>query len=452
MTQIDRARLQDALHEERTTYTARSPRSRELYDQADHLFGRVPMTWMNKWSGGYPLYLATAHGNRITDVDGNEYVDFALGDTGAMAGHSPEATVKAVHQRIGVEGGITTMMPSADAEWVAADLTRRFGLPLWSFALTATDANRWALRLARMVTGRPKVAAFSFCYHGSVDETFVQMGADGTTELRRGNVGAPSPIADTTRAMEFNDLDSVERALAHGDVAVLITEPALTNIGIVLPEPGFLDGVAALCKKYGTLLLIDETHTISAGPGGCTRAWGLEPDILVIGKSIGGGIPTGTYGITQRIADMVKDHPDADLIDVGGVGGTLAGNVLSTAAMRATLGEVLTDAAFDHMITLATRFTDGVVAILEEYDVPWSISQLGARAEYRFTRPAPRTGTESAHAEDEHLDEYLHLFMANRGVLMTPFHNMAPMCPTTTAADVDLHTTLFAAAVRRLVD
>ena len=451
MTEIDRVRLQAALEEERATYASRSPRSRELYDQADHLFGRVPMTWMNKWSGGYPLYLSTAHGNRITDVDGNEYVDFALGDTGAMAGHSPEATVKAVHQRIGVEGGITTMMPSADAEWVAADLTRRFGLPLWSFALTATDANRWALRLARMVTGRPKVAAFSFCYHGAVDETFVQMGPEGETLIRRGNVGPAMPIADTTRVMEFNDLDSVERALAHGDVAVLITEPALTNIGIVLPEPGFLEGVAELCKKHGTLLLIDETHTISAGPGGCTRAWGLDPDILVIGKSIGGGIPTGTYGITQRIADMVKDHPDADLIDVGGVGGTLAGNVLSTAAMRATLGEVLTDAAFDHMITLATRFTEGVEATLEEYDVPWSISQLGARAEYRFTRPAPRTGTESAHAEDDDLDEYLHLFMANRGVLMTPFHNMALMCPTTTASDVDLHTTLFAEAVRRLV-
>ena len=451
MTEIDRVRLQSALEEERATYAVRSPRSRELYEEADHLFGRVPMTWMNKWAGGYPLYLATAHGNRITDVDGNEYIDFALGDTGAMAGHSPEATVKAVHQRIGVEGGITTMMPSADAEWVAADLTRRFGLPLWSFALTATDANRWALRLARMVTGRPKVAAFSFCYHGSVDETFVQMGADGETVIRRGNVGAPTPIDQTTRAVEFNDLDSVERALAHGDVAVLITEPALTNIGIVLPEPGFLEGVTELCRKHGTLLLIDETHTISAGPGGCTRAWGLEPDIFVIGKSIGGGIPSGAYGITEHIAEMVKEHPDADLIDVGGVGGTLAGNVLSTAAMRATLGEVLTDAAFEHMISLATRFTEGVVATLEEYDVPWSISQLGARAEYRFARPAPRTGTESAHAEDEHLDEYLHLFMANRGVLMTPFHNMALMCPTTAATDVDLHTKLFAEAVRRLV-
>ena len=451
MAAIDRVRLTAAIEDERALHVERSPRSKALYDQADHLFGRVPMTWMNKWAGGHPIYLATARGNRITDVDGCEYVDFALGDTGAMAGHSPEATVKAVQQRIGVEGGITTMMPSADAEWVAADLTRRFGLPLWSFALTATDANRWALRLARMVTDRPKVAAFSYCYHGSVDETFVQMGPDGETQIRQGNVGAPSAITDTTRAVEFNDLASVERALAHGDVAVLIMEPALTNIGIVLPEPGFLEGVTDLCRRHGTLLLIDETHTISAGPGGCTRAWGLDPDILVIGKSIGGGIPSGAYGITERIAEMVKDHPDADLIDVGGVGGTLAGNVLSTAAMRATLEEVLTDAAFEHMIALATRFTEGVEETLVAYDVPWSISQLGARAEYRFARPAPRTGTESAHAEDEDLDEYLHLFMANRGVLMTPFHNMALMCPTTTATDVDLHTTLFAEAVRRLV-
>ena len=451
MAAIDRVRLTAAIEDERALHVQRSPRSKALYDQADHLFGRVPMTWMNKWAGGHPIYLATARGNRITDVDGCEYVDFALGDTGAMAGHSPEATVKAVQQRIGVEGGITTMMPSADAEWVAADLTRRFGLPLWSFALTATDANRWALRLARMVTDRPKVAAFSYCYHGSVDETFVQIGPDGETQIRQGNVGAPSAITDTTRAVEFNDLASVERALAHGDVAVLIMEPALTNIGIVLPEPGFLEGVTDLCRQHGTLLLIDETHTISAGPGGCTRAWGLDPDILVIGKSIGGGIPSGAYGITERIAEMVKDHPDADLIDVGGVGGTLAGNVLSTAAMRATLEEVLTDAAFEHMIALATRFTEGVEETLVAYDVPWSISQLGARAEYRFARPAPRTGTESAHAEDEDLDEYLHLFMANRGVLMTPFHNMALMCPTTTATDVDLHTTLFAEAVRRLV-
>ena len=451
MGEIDRGRLATLLEQERTLHHERTPRSRASYAAADHLFGRVPMTWMNKWSGGYPLYLATAHGNRVTDVDGHEYVDFALGDTGAMAGHSPRATVAAVQQRIGVEGGITTMMPSEDAEWVAADLTRRFGLPLWSFSLTATDANRWALRIARLVTGRPKVMAFSYCYHGSVDETLVITGPDGSTQARGGNVGPAVPVSATTTVAEFNDLASVERGLAKGDVAVLITEPALTNIGIVLPEPGFLEGLRELCTKYGTLLLIDETHTISAGPGGCTAAWDLEPDIFVIGKSLGGGVPSGAYGITHEIAQRIEAHAEADLVDVGGVGGTLAGNVLSTAAMRATLGEVLTDAAFAHMIELATHFREGVERTLAETGVPWSVSQLGARAEYRFASPAPRNGTQSAAAHDDALEEYLHLFMSNRGLLMTPFHNMALMCPTTTRADVDLHTELFARAVGNLV-
>jgi glutamate-1-semialdehyde 2,1-aminomutase len=447
---IDRALLEAAAEQERAAHRGRTPESLRQFQRADHLLGRVPMTWMNKWSGGYPMYLATAHGNRITDVDGNEYVDFALGDTGAMAGHSPRATVEAVQERIGRAGGITTMMPTEDAEWVAADLTRRFGLPLWSFSLTATDANRWALRIARMVTDRPKVMAFSYCYHGSVDETFVITGDDGGTAPRGGNVGPAVHVRETTRVAEFNDLASVERGLAHGDVAVLIMEPALTNIGIVLPDPGFLEGVRELCTKHGTLLLIDETHTISAGPGGCTRAWGLEPDIFVIGKSLGGGIPSGAYGLSAEVAAQVALHVEADLVDVGGVGGTLAGNVMSMAAMRATLGEVLTDAAFEHMITLATRFREGVEATLQEFDVPWSVAQLGARAEYRFTRPAPRTGTESAAAHDDLIEEYLHLFMSNRGLLLTPFHNMALMCPDTSAMDVDLHTRLFHEAVSRI--
>lgn len=448
---IDRDRLAAHLEREREAHARRTPRSRELFEAADHLFGRVPMTWMNKWSGGYPMYLAGAGGNRITDVDGNEYVDFALGDTGAMAGHSPQPTVAAVAERIGARGGITTMMPTEDAEWVAAELTRRFGMPLWSYSLTATDANRWALRIARLVTGRPKVMAFSYCYHGSVDETFVITGPDGETAPRAGNVGPAVPVDATTRVAEFNDLASVDAGLAHGDVAVLIMEPALTNIGIVLPDPGFLEGVRELCDRYGTLLLIDETHTISAGPGGCTAAWGLRPDIFVIGKSIGGGIPTGAYGITTAVADAVAAHRDADLVDVGGVGGTLAGNVLSTAAMRATLGEVLTDSAFDHMITLATRFREGVERVLAQYSVPWSVAQLGARAEYRFCSPAPRTGSESAAAHDDDIEEYLHLYLSNRGVLITPFHNMALMCPLTTAVDVDLHTRLFDQAVAQIV-
>ena len=450
MAPIDRLRLAALLEVERAEHLVRTPASRAAFEAADHLFGRVPMTWMNKWSGGYPLYLAGARGNRITDIDGNEYVDFALGDTATMAGHSPAATVAAVQHRIGEAGGITTMMPSLDAEWVAAELTRRFGMPLWSFSLSATDANRWALRIARLATGRPKVLAFSYCYHGSVDETFVVLGADGSTQPRGGNVGPAVPVSQTSRVAEFNDLASVEAAFAHGDVAVLVMEPALTNIGIVLPEPGFLDSVRELCTRYGTLLLIDETHTFSAGPGGCTAAWGLQPDIFVIGKSIGGGIPTGAYGITEAVAALVRSHAEVDLVDVGGVGGTLAGNVLSTAAMRATLDEVLTDAAFEHMIDLATAFREGVEATLVEFDVPWSIAQLGARAEYRFVSPAPRNGTESAAAHDDELEEYLHLFMSNRGVLMTPFHNMALMCPTTTRADVDLHTVLFRRALADL--
>ncbi|KRE61739.1 aminotransferase [Nostocoides sp. Soil756] len=440
---------------EQETYSAEHPRSRELFEAGSNLFGRVPMTWMNKWSGGFPLYLDHARGNRITDVDGHTYVDFALGDTGAMAGHSPAATTAAVARRMGERGGITTMLPTEDAQWVGAELTRRFGLPLWSFTLSATDANRWAVRLARLATGRSKILVFAYCYHGSVDEAFAVTGPDGTTVSRAGNVAPPVPVDVTTRAATWNDLASVERQLAHGDVAAILTEPALTNIGIVLPEPGFLEGLRELATRYGALLMIDETHTFSAGWGGATREWGLEPDIFVIGKSIGGGIPCGAYGISEAVAAVVTGHTDtgeADIIDVGGVGGTLAGNALSTAAMRATLDEVLTQDAFAHMTSLATAFTDGVQGVLDEYDVPWSVSRLGARSEYRFVRPAPRTGEESAAAHDDDLEAYLHLALCNRGILMTPFHNMALMCPDTTRGDVDRHTAVFREVVAALYE
>jgi glutamate-1-semialdehyde 2,1-aminomutase len=453
MTEIDRGRLADLLDVEQAEYTARNPRSRDLFAGARHLFGRVPMTWMNMWSGGFPLYLDRARGNRVTDVDGHTYVDFALGDTGAMAGHSPAPTLDAVSRRAGELGGITTMLPTEDAEWVGGELARRFGLPLWSFTLSATDANRWAVRLARLATGRPKVLVFAYCYHGSVDEAFAVPGPDGRAVSRPGNVAPPVPLDLTTRVATWNDLESVERELAHGDVAAVLTEPALTNIGIVLPEPGFLEGVRELATRYGSLLMIDETHTFSAGWGGATRAWGLEPDVFVIGKSIGGGIPSGAYGLSEEVAAAVTRHTDAgeaDIVDVGGVGGTLAGNALSTAAMRATLGQVLTEAAFERMTELATAFTEGVQGTLDELDVPWSVSQLGARAEYRFARPAPRSGEESAAAADDELDAYLHLATANRGILMTPFHNMALMCPETTRADVDGHTEVFREVVGAL--
>jgi glutamate-1-semialdehyde 2,1-aminomutase len=449
MPSVDRVRLTSLIERERATYTATHPAAAALNRSATHLLGRVPMTWMAKWSGGFPLYLDSAMGNRVIDVDGHEYVDFALGDTGAMAGHSPRPTVEAVSERL--RRGITAMLPTADAEWVGAELTRRFGVPHWSFTLTATDANRWAIRLARLATGRPKVLIFNYCYHGSVDEAFAVIGASGEVVSRAGNVGAPVALDVTTRVAEFNDLVSVEAALAHGDVAAILTEPALTNIGIVLPELGFMAGLRELATRYGALLMVDETHTFSAGPGGATKLWGLQPDIFVIGKSIGGGIPCGAYGLSDHVRQRVEEHPEADLIDVGGVGGTLAGNALSVTAMRATLEHVLTDDAFATMVDLATNFTSGVQETIDRAGVAWSVSQLGARAEYRFVSPAPRNGTASAAAGDDELDEYFHLSLLNRGVLITPFHNMALMCPATTKADIDLHTELFAAATNDLV-
>jgi glutamate-1-semialdehyde 2,1-aminomutase len=451
VTAIDRSRLQRLLTDERAAFATSHPRSAVAYaDAQPNLLGGVPMTWMNMAAGGFPLYLARARGARVTDVDDREYVDFALGDTGAMAGHSPQPTVEAIVRRVQGDGGITAMMPTYDAAWVGAELTRRFGPPVWSFTLTATDANRWAIRLARQVTGRPKILVFAYCYHGSVDETFAVVGPDGRAVARPGNVGAPVDLAVTTRVVEFNDLDALQRELAHEDVAVVLMEPALTNIGIVLPEPGYLEAVRRLTREHGTLLIDDETHTFSAGPGGATRAWGLEPDIVTIGKSIAGGIPIGAYGISQELAAAIGADEEADIEDVGGVGGTLAGNALSLAAARATLEWVLTEEAFEGMTARATRFTEGVQRVIDDAGMPWTVTQLGARSEYRYAAPPPRTGSESAAAADTELDDYLHTYLANRGVLITPFHNMALMCPETTDEDVDRHTEAFAAGVAAL--
>ncbi len=448
---IDRRRLAQLIGRERETYAARHPLSRAAFGAAaGHLLGGVPMTWMRMWAGGFPLYLDRAHGARLTDLDGHEFIDFCLGDTGAMAGHSPAAVQEAVTRRYCELGGATTMLPTQDAEPVAAELTRRFGLTQWSYTLTATDANRWAIRLARQLTRRPKILVYSYCYHGSVDETFIVTGPLGP-ESRAGNVGAPVDPRLTTRVVEFNDAAALDHELSAGDVAAVLMEPALTNIGIVLPEPGYLDSVRALTRRHGSLLINDETHTFSAGPGGCTRAWNLDPDIVTIGKSIAGGIPAGAYGLAGELAERIMNDDAADIVDTGGVGGTLAGNALSVAAMRATLEQVLTDAAFATMIETADRYTAGVREIIETRGLPWNIVQLGARAEYRFCPQPPRTGGESDAAADLELDEYLHLYTVNRGVLLTPFHNMALMSPATTAADADAHTEIFAAAADELV-
>ncbi|MGX6606819.1 transaminase [Micromonosporaceae bacterium Da 78-11] len=447
---VDRGRIAALTKRERATFAEHHPKSAAAYGRADHLFGRVPMTWMNKTAAGFPVYVDRARGARLTDIDGHEYVDFCLGDTGAMAGHSPEPVVAAVTRRLGELGGASTMLPTEDAALVGAELSRRFGLPVWSFALTATDANRWAIRLLRAVTGRPKILVNSYCYHGSVDESLIVVGPDGRGRSREGNVGAPTDVTTTSRVAEFNDLDGLARELAHGDVAAVLMEPALTNIGIVLPEPGYLDGVRELTRRHGTYLIIDETHTFSAGSGGATAAWGLSPDVVTIGKAIGGGIPIGAYGLSAELADALTGRADLDLIDMGGVGGTLAGNPVSMAATRATLEQVLTDDAFAGMIATATAFAGGLVKIIDGYALPWSVSRLGARVEYRFADPAPRNGTESAGCADPELEDLLHVYLANRGILLTPFHNMALMSPATTLADVARHHEVFAAALGEL--
>lgn len=452
MAQIDRDRLAMLFDRERVEFDKNHPKSKAAYASAEHLFGRVPMTWMNKKAGAFPVYFDSARGNRIRDIDGNEYIDFALGDTGAMAGHSAPEVVAAITARVSGQGGLTTMLPTEDAEWVGAELSRRFGMDRWSFSLTATDANRWVIRLVRALTGRSKILFHSYCYHGSVDESLIVVGPNGESMSRPGNVGEPVSVLETSRVAEFNDLDALERELAHGDVAAVLIEPALTNIGIVLPEPGYHDGVRALTRKYGALLIIDETHTFSAGYGGATRAMNLDPDIVVIGKAIGGGIPTGAYGLSAEFAAKALSRDDLDLVDMGGVGGTLAGNPLSVAAMRATLEHVLTESAFDTMIRTCTLFTEGMNVIFDKYDLPWSIAQLGARCEYRFARPYPRNGGESNAAADGELEDFLHLYLANRGVMLTPFHNMALMCPTTTVDDVAVHHLVFENAIKELLD
>jgi len=437
------------LERELRSFAETHPRSRALSERArSSLLAGVPMQWMLRWAGGFPVYAEKAWAARFRDVDGIEYVDFCLGDTGAMTGHSPEPVVRAVAEQLG--RGITLMLPSEDALWVGEELTRRFGVSRWQFALTATDANRFAIRLARLVTGRPKVLVFNWCYHGTVDETFATLRGDAVVE-RDGNIGPPVPLDETTRVVEWNDVQGLERALAHGDVACVLAEPALTNIGIVPAEPGYHDALRSLTRKYETLLVIDETHTLCAGPGGYTAAHGLEPDVLTVGKAIGSGIPSAAYGFTEEVAARIGGTIAVDDSDVGGVGGTLAANVLSLAAMRATLTHVLTDEAFERMIGLGRRFEEGVASVIAEQSLPWHVTRLGCRVEYLFRPERPRNGSEAAEGQDHLLDRLIHLYALNRGVLLTPFHNMALMSPATSEADVDRHTEVFAAAAAELV-
>lgn len=449
MTTPDRERIATLMERERATFVREHPRSQQLHDQArQSLLSGVPMNWMTRWPGAFPVVGATANGARLVDVDGHDYVDFCLGDTGAMAGHAPPPTVAAVERQ--AHRGLTTMLPSEDAARVGDELRRRFGLQSWQFTLSATDANRFAIRLCRQITGRSMILVLDHCYHGTVDETFATIDDEGHVGPSVGNFGPAVDPALTTRVVQWNDIDALEEALAHGDVACVLAEPAMTNVGIVLPEEDYHQALRALTRQYGTLLIIDETHTLCAGPGGYTRAYGLDPDLLTIGKAIGGGVPCGAYGMTTAVAERVLAHTMWEVADVGGIGGTLAANPLSAAAMRATLDDVLTDEAFVRMIELGERFERGVNGVIAHHDLPWHAVRIGCRVEYLFVRERPRNGAQAAAAMDRELDAYLHLYMLNRGILMTPFHMMALMSPATTSDDVDRHTTTFGEAVAEL--
>ncbi|WP_322045950.1 aspartate aminotransferase family protein [Paraburkholderia sp. J67] len=432
---VNPERAQGILARERAAFVAARPKSQALSTQAaQHLLFGVPLHWMNDWSTPFSLYVDSARGAAFSDVDGHRYIDFCLGDTGAMFGHAPQAVAQALARQ--AQRGFTTMLPGEDAVAVGAALAERFGLPYWQFAMTASDANRFALRWARAATGRQKIVVFNGCYHGTVDDVFVDL-VDGVPTQRASLLGQVHDLLPHTRVVEFNDLEALEHALADGEVACVLAEPAMTNVGMVLPESGFWRDAQAIIKRHGTLLLIDETHTISSGPHGYARAHGIDPDLFVLGKPVGGGVPCAVYGFSADLAARAQkaklDAPPGH----SGIGTTLTANALSMSAMRATLDEVMSEAAYTHMFALAERLANGLTATIARHALPWCVTRVGARSEFQFCATPPRNGSEARAAMNDELEHIIHLYLLNRGVLITPFHNMMLVCPETTEADVD---------------
>jgi len=449
MRDIDRKRVKELMDIEVEAFVKEHPKSKALFERAKgSLLAGVPMNWMVRWAGPYPIFSKSAQGTYITDIDGHEYLDLCLGDTGSMFGHSPKAVVDIVSKQ--VKKGITMMLPTEDSVWVGEELARRFGLPYWQVAMTATDANRFSIRLAREVTKRTKILVVSGCYHGTVDESLIEL-RNGKVIPRHGNIGPPVDPEVTTKAIEFNDVPSLDKALKPRDVACVLAEPAMTNRGIILPDPGYHDSLRELTRKYETLLIIDETHTLCCGIGGYTREYGLKPDMITMGKPLASGVPVAAFGISQYVSDKVMKRILDDGTDESGLGGTLTGNALAVAAMRATLEKVITHKAFDKMMPLAARFEKGINDAIGEYELPWNVTRLGVRIEYHFMPRPPRNGGEADAAKDSELEKLMHLMALNRGILLTPFHNMALISPYTTAKDVDYHTRVFRECVEALV-
>jgi len=466
MTTIDRTKVKELIKRENERYISDRPKSHALFEQAKSslIFG-VPMAGMNEWVSDFPIYVEGGDGAYLTDVDGHRYLDLCLGDSGSMCGHTPQATIDAVVKQ--VNKGMTFWLPTEDSIWVGKELTRRFDLPYWQVYLRASDANIAALSVARDVTQRYPIIVFNGSYHGHVPESRLGLmhdkiwpdarGKHDIVEVRNGVVwrglhaqGLEPTISTGTRVIDFNDLDALEKALSTEDIACVLCEPAMTNVGIIMPDPGYHEKLRSLTRKYGTLLIIDETHTICGGPYGYTKPWKLEPDIFTLGKPVAGGIPTAFMGISEQVEKELQKHRvGKGLKSIGG--GTLSGNALSMAAAKATLENVLTEATYEHTIALCKKLVEGVDGMIKENDMPWHVLRLGCRAEWRWSRTPPRNGKEARAAFDMDLHELVHLYFMNRGILLTPPHSMVLIPPECTPEDIDYHNNVFSEFVGDLI-
>ena len=399
------------------------------------------MHWMLDWGTAFPIFVKEAQGAHLTDIDGHDYEDFCLGDTGSMFGHSPEPIAQALAEY--GKRGLTYMLPSQDTVTAGQLLSECFGLPYWQACATATDANRYAIRWARAITGRKNILVFQGCYHGSADDTFIRL--EGSKAIhRRGLIGQVYDMTNYTRIVEFNDPAALEDALKNKDIACIITEPALTNIGMVLPQPGFLEDLQRLAKKYGSLLIIDETHTVSAGYGGYTRTHGLRPDFLTIGKAIAGGFPAAIFGCTQEMAGHILRVQKETEPGYSGMGTTLSANALAMRCIKVNLSDVMTQAAYQHMLPLSAYLAQSIDREIKKRNLPWHVSHVGARAEFLCCPEPPRNGTEAQKTQQGKLEQAIHLYLINRGILIAPFHNMTLVSPSTTKEQVDRLTEILA--------
>lgn len=432
---VRRDRLDALARAEAARYAAARPKARAALDAGAGAFlDGVPLHWMKDWPMPYLPLVARARGARIEDIDGHVIDDFCLGDTGSMFGHSPAPVARAIRRQAG--RGLTYMLPTEEALLAGRLLSERFGPMRWQIATTATDANRFSIRVARAVTGRPRILVFNGCYHGTVDDVMVEL-ENGRTRARQGLMGQVEDLTLGAVCVEFNDLAGVEAALAQGDVAAILTEPVMTNSCMVLPAPGFHEGLRDLATRHGALLIIDETHTISSGLGGYTRIHGLKPDMFVVGKCVAGGMPTAVWGMTEEIAQRYRAADAARVPGHSGMGTTLSANPMQFACLAATLSQVMTPEAYAHMERLASRLHDGLSAAIERAGAPWHVARVGARVEF-ICAPGPlKNGAEAARAHQPLVEAALHTALLNRGSLIAPFHNMMLISPVTSRAQVD---------------